>query len=76
MQPHISGIRNIGNESSRKRYRVHAVPFGSQYTGPSKSSVTVHGTPVDLRGDHQTVALSDTDGRYYIIGEYKVIYTL
>lgn len=69
MQPDFPGVRNTGDGSGRKRYRDHVVPFRTEHAGQSKSWVTVHGTPVDIRGYHQIIALPDTNGRDNITGE-------
>lgn len=69
LQPHIRRVRNIRDESHRKRYDNHAVPLGPEPPGQSQPRITVHDTPVDVRRDHQTVALSDTNGRHYIAGK-------
>lgn len=71
MQPDIPGVRNTGDGSGGKRHHDHAVPFRTEHAGQSKSRVTVHGAPVDLRGYHQVVTLPDTDGRDNITGEYR-----
>lgn len=69
LQPHIRRVRNIRNKSRRKRYSGNPVSFGPESLSQSKPRIIVHDTPVDVRCNHQTIALSDTNGRHYIAGK-------
>jgi len=69
LQSNVSSVRNIGNESGRKRHCGNVISFGLEHNSKSEPWTIIHDTSVDICCDHQTTALPNTNRRYHISGK-------